>query len=681
TFEDLPATLVHYRLLARDEAGNVVEASSTVSSTQDDETPKVFISVDPALEAEEGEEVTFDATDSTDDNGIASYEWDFESDGTVDSTEAETTWTYEDAGSYQVTVIITDLAGNEAVYSDYTISILDISPPDIDLDIDPGTTVDEGTTVTFDASGTSDASGIQVVRWFLDGDAVPLYTGYVAEITFDVPGSHEVKVEAVDNWDNVADRTVMITVNDITAPAVTFSPIGPMDNTKVEFFTIYVNVTDSGGVTNVVLFYKTQDAGVFSEVDMIRSMDDDDQWYKDELAPGPKGNATYYVRATDASGNEVKTDYQRIQVTGVEDPSPPGTNGDGGFDIMDYLWLIILLVIIVVVAVAAVAISGRRKAEPKPTKKKAKATKAAAAKAKPKSEAKKAPSVVSQQVAAETIPAKDKALCAIEEVYFIHNDGRLILAASSSAAADRDAQDVFAGMFTAIQDFIKDSMSQKGDLGSFDYGDNRIIIERGRHITCAVTIFGTEPGKLRDEVREVVRQVEGNYAGVIERWDGDKAKLGGITEFAKRILGITGGIDRATVIKATEKKGVKLLSEVEFFQGFVRLKTAVKNDTETVITDAALDIVYDDNVLRLDHIQPVYEYKRGKVHLGNINAGEKKTVAFNYDPIICMESNIDGNLTFRDVKGSLQVVSMKTRRADIVCPIFFTRENANTAML
>ncbi|GAG27353.1 unnamed protein product, partial [marine sediment metagenome] len=130
-----------------------------------------------------------------------------------------------------------------------------------------------------------------------------------------------------------------------------------------------------------------------------------------------------------------------------------------------------------------------------------------------------------------------------------------------------------------------------------------------------------------------------------------------------------------------EKKGVKMLSEVEFFQGFVRLKTAVKNDTDTVITDSALDIVYDDNVLRLDHIQPVYEYKRGKVHLGNINAGEKKTVAFNYDPIICMESNIDGNLTFRDVKGNLQVVSMKTRRADIVCPIFFTRENANTAML
>ncbi len=698
TFMDLPATLIHYRLFAKDEAGNVVEATSHESSVQDNEAPKVFISVVPALEVEEGQEVSFDATDSTDDNGIAGYQWDFDSDGNVDSTDGDTTWTYDEAGEYQVTIVISDLAGNTATYSEHRISVLDISAPTIVLDVDPGTEVDEGTQVTFDASGSTDPSGIQVVRWYLDEDEVPHSTGVTTQITFDVPGQHQVTVEAVDNWDNVASQSVTITVTDVTAPIATFTPIGPLDNTKVEFFSIFVNVTDAGGVVTVDLFYKTQDAGVFSQVPMDLVPGSASEWFKDELAPGPKGNATYYVKAIDSAGNELKTDYQRIRVTGVEDPTPPNGNGGDGFDIMDYLWLIILIVIIVVVALVAVAMAGRRKGRPEPeTKAATKAGKGKGKKAPPTKGTTKAKATASlqppvqsaaatttaatQMVAAERRPAKDKALCAIEEVYFIHNDGRLILAASSTAAADRDAQDVFAGMFTAIQDFIKDSMAREGNLGSFDYGDNRIIIERGHYIACAVTIYGTEPGDLRDEVREVVRQVEGNYAGVIERWDGDKAKLGGITEFAKRILGLTGGVDRETVVRATEKKGVKLLSEVEFFQGFVRLKTAVKNDTETVITDAALDIVYDDNVLRLDHIQPVYEYKRGKVHLGNINAGEKKTVAFNFDPIICMESNIDGNLTFRDVKGSLQVSTMKTRRADIVCPIFFTRENANTAML
>jgi len=671
TLEDLPATTIHYTLSARDEAGNTVTAPDTVHSTQDIEAPKVFISVEPALEVAEGEEVTFDATASSDNNGIVSFEWDFDSDGTVDSTDALSQWVFDDAGEYQIIITITDVAGNVAVYSDYTISVKDISVPTIELDIDPGTEFDEGTTVAFDATGTDDPSGIDVIRWFLDDAQVPFMTGITAQMTFPDPGLHEVEMEVLDVWGNRANRTVVLTVRDISDPMVTFEPVGPLDNTKVEFFTLYVEVIDNGGVQKVDLFYKTQDQGVFSEVPMTLSTGSVNRWFKDELAPGGKGNATYYVKATDMAGNINKTDYQKILITGVEDPTPNNGNGDDGFDIMDYWWLLLLVVVIVVVgAVGGIAAGRRRRTEPAPTV----GTEA-------KGAAAEATAATPATVAMVTEPAKDKALCAIEEVYFIHNDGRLILAATSIAAADRDAQDVFAGMFTAIQDFIKESMSREGNLGSFEYGDSRIVIERGGYITCAATIYGTEPPDMREESREMVGQIEGNYAGVIERWDGDKDKLEGIHEFGKRILGLTGGIERETVIKSKEKKGVKLLSEVEFFQGFVRLKAGVKNDTDTVITDAALDIVYDDNVLRIDHIQPVYEYKRGKVHLGNINAGEKKTVAFNFDPIICMESMIDGTLTYRDVAGKLLVVSMKTRRADIVCPIFFTKENANTAML
>ncbi|NIS22328.1 MAG: PKD domain-containing protein, partial [Thermoplasmata archaeon] len=385
----------------------------------------------PALEVEEGQEVSFDATDSTDDNGIAGYEWDFDSDGSVDSTDGEATWTYDEAGEYQVTIVISDLAGNTATYSDHRISVLDISAPTIDLDVDPGTEVDEGTAVTFDATGSTDPSGIQVVRWFLDDEDVPHTIGGTAQITFDAPGQHQVRLEVVDNWDNVASQSVTVTVMDITPPTATFTRIGPLDNTKVEFFSIFVNVTDSGGVVTVDLFYKTQDAGVFSQVPMSLVSGSTTEWFKDELAPGPKGNATYYVKAIDSAGNELKSDYQRIRVTGVEDPTPPNGNGGDGFDIMDYLWLIIIIVIIVVVAVAAVAMAGRRKERPEPKPKAAtKAKKGKAGKAAPSKAATKAkaaapvqqpvqsavvtPTVATQMVAAERRPVKDKALCAIE---------------------------------------------------------------------------------------------------------------------------------------------------------------------------------------------------------------------------------------------------------------------------
>jgi hypothetical protein len=52
-----------------------------------------------------------------------------------------------------------------------------------------------------------------------------------------------------------------------------------------------------------------------------------------------------------------------------------------------------------------------------------------------------------------------------------------------------------------------------------------------------------------------------------------------------------------------------------------------------------------------------------------------------FDPQICQESHVDGTLTYYDTHGEVHRVAMKRRKADIVCPVFFTRENANTAML
>jgi len=689
TFVGLPSTTIYYRLLCKDLAGNTVAGGNITHSTQDTGLPKLILFIDPPLSANQSESITFNASGSTDDHGIASYSWDF-GDGTVDGTTGATVaHAYAEAGTFNITVTLVDVAGNLVKFTGFEMEVHDVIPPTISLSVYPGTSFDERTTAVFNASGTTDSSGIKMLRWFLGNAQTPFAVGKIAQWRFNAPGNFTLRLEASDIFGNVATSTLVLRVKDITKPAVEFNEIGPLDNTKLELFTLYVNVTDNDRVVSVALFYKTQDSPMFISTEMERVNGSSTEWFKDELGVGGSGNSTYYIKAVDASGNENKTDYQKIVVTGTVTPhvKPPG---DGkGFDILDWWWLILLLVVVAVGAGAGVAMMGRRgdreeggvpEAVPVTAPVTPGGTTGPARGAKAATPAAAVGGIVGAEAIAMPV-GKEGPACAIEEVYFIHSDGRLIHSATSTSRVRKADQDVFAGMFTAIQDFIKDSMARDGALGSFDYGDNRIIIERGRYVTIAVTIFGTEPADLRDEVKEVVRQVEGSYAGVVERWDGDKGKLRGIQEYGLRILGLTGGIDRETVLKARERKGVKLVSEVEFFQGFVRLKVAVKNDTETVITDSAIDIVYDDNVLRLDHIQPVYEYKRGKVHLGNVNAGEKKTVAFNFDPIICMESMIDGNLTYRDVAGKLQVVSMKSRRADIVCPIFFTKENANTAML
>ena len=44
---------------------------------------------------------------------------------------------------------------------------------------------------------------------------------------------------------------------------------------------------------------------------------------------------------------------------------------------------------------------------------------------------------------------------------------------------------------------------------------------------------------------------------------------------------------------------------------------------------------------------------------GQADAGEKVTVAFNFDPQICQETHIDGSLTYFDSKGIRHLKQMR----------------------
>jgi nucleoside diphosphate kinase len=134
--------------------------------------------------------------------------------------------------------------------------------------------------------------------------------------------------------------------------------------------------------------------------------------------------------------------------------------------------------------------------------------------------------------------------------------------------------------------------------------------------------------------------------------------------------------------KKTEAEGiVKVLSEVEFYQGFIRLKVGIKNEMNTVITDAKLDLEFDETAMRLDYTEPDFERRGNKIIFGVIHPKEKRTVAFYLDPLICTESHIDGTMVYKDIYGELKTTAMKRRMAEVVCPILYTPENINTAML
>jgi hypothetical protein len=76
------------------------QTTPLTAATQDDTT------------VEEGVTVQFDASQSTADGAITSYEWDWTSDGTYDGSGSTASYTYTDSGTYTVTLRVTDDSGN-----------------------------------------------------------------------------------------------------------------------------------------------------------------------------------------------------------------------------------------------------------------------------------------------------------------------------------------------------------------------------------------------------------------------------------------------------------------------------------------------------------------------------------------------------------------------------------------
>lgn len=273
----------------------------------------------------------------------------------------------------------------------------------------------------------------------------------------------------------------------------------------------------------------------------------------------------------------------------------------------------------------------------------------------------------------------------IDDIFLIYRDGRLVQHTTRRLVHGDDSSEIMASMLTVIQDFVKDALSrgEEVQLGSVEYGGRKILLERSKHLVLAAVVSGPEPDGLRAEMAQTLRNIEGEYSALLPFWDGDLGLLAGTKKFLNELSAF-----RAAELEELERRSepgapeqLRVLSEVEFYQGFARLKVAVKNEGDTLVADVALDLHFDEKNLRLDRIEPHYPVSGKRVLLGNIGPKEKKTVAYYLDPQICTESAVDGVVTYRDGKGGFHTMPLKRRMVTVVCPILYTDQNINTAML
>jgi N-acetylneuraminic acid mutarotase len=274
------------------------------------------------------------------------------------------------------------------------------------------------------------------------------------------------------------------------------------------------------------------------------------------------------------------------------------------------------------------------------------------------------------------VPQRDVFL--VEDMFLMYKDGRLIQHNTRRLKADLDLE-VMTSMLRAVQIFVRESlgMGDSSELGGMEYGENKILLQKGKHVILAVVISGDAPSDFREEMKGIINDIEGEYESILSEWNGITADLAGAKKFLNRL-----GFQRTWQSPVISPKAVVAISsELEFYQGFVRVKVAVKNSMPTVIRSSALKMLFNETVLRLDRIEPEYPMDGREIVLGDIEPHEKRTVALLLDPQICTESYLEGLFVFKDAQGQLEAVKMPRKLISVVCPIMYTEHNINVAML
>ncbi len=144
-----------------------------------------------------------------------------------------------------------------------------------------------------------------------------------------------------------------------------------------------------------------------------------------------------------------------------------------------------------------------------------------------------------------------------EEIFAVNNAGLLLATALPEEEEEVDG-DIFAGMLSAVQNFVKDSFDRsgeaKGGLGRLEYGDMKILIEHGEQIYLAAVIKGKEHPDMKRALAKTVRDIENDDSLPMDDWSGDMDEMKGIQERISKLSDIP-----YTVRKDLE--GLKLKNE------------------------------------------------------------------------------------------------------------------------
>jgi outer membrane protein OmpA-like peptidoglycan-associated protein len=116
-------------------------------------------------------------------------------------------------------------------------------------------------------------------------------------------------------------------------------------------------------------------------------------------------------------------------------------------------------------------------------------------------------------------------LFSVEQVFLIHKETGLMLQHVARPSADAQDADLVSGMFTAIQDFVQQTLGGgQGDaLDYMEVGNLTVWVERGQYAALAAVIRGSAPTELRADLQDALDSIQFKQRDALASFDGNTA--------------------------------------------------------------------------------------------------------------------------------------------------------------
>ncbi|MFQ5985807.1 MAG: DUF5915 domain-containing protein [Thermoplasmata archaeon] len=141
---------------------------------------------------------------------------------------------------------------------------------------------------------------------------------------------------------------------------------------------------------------------------------------------------------------------------------------------------------------------------------------------------------------AASVDASPAGTYIVEDAFLVHADGRLI-SHQTRKIQDEIDEDVFSGMLTVVQDFVKDSFRTRTKVGlrRLEFGESRIVIERGPDVYLTAVLLGEEPDLLSLYMVELINEIERKFGEKLDKWSGLLSELEGVEEICRKLCYFT----------------------------------------------------------------------------------------------------------------------------------------------